>query len=126
MPRARVSDDIDHVPIDPKPTRLPKKPAPKPWPLPAFEPIQITNPLTYGHGLLPDDVPSDAPFAIFSLFFDDSTLIILRDHTNEYAELYPGADSAGARLWFPYGCGLCGIHLCQNLRCWEEHIRAIE
>ena len=24
-----------------------------------------------------------------------------------------------------YGCALCGIHLCRNLRCWREHIEAI-
>lgn len=50
-----------------------------------------------GHGLLPDNVPYDSSFDVFSLFFDENTLAILVKHTDEYAKLYPGPNSADAR-----------------------------
>ena len=58
MGRNRVSDDVDHVEQDPKLTRKSKKEPPKPWPLPSFSLMIITNPLTY-------DEPIDTNFAIF-------------------------------------------------------------
>lgn len=53
MPRNRESDDVDHVPIDPKPSKVSKKPPPTPWPLPEFTPMLIENPLTYGVNIFP-------------------------------------------------------------------------
>ena len=91
MPHKRVSDDIDHVPIDPKPSKIPKKKPPPPGPAPQHVPLLINNPLLDGHGELPPGTKADDPCAIFSLFFSDQTLSEIRDNTNQYAELYPSA-----------------------------------
>ena len=42
MPNKRVSADIDHVPVDPKP-----------WTLPAYEPIAFPDDFPYGQSQLP-------------------------------------------------------------------------
>lgn len=86
MPHKRSSDDVDHVPVDPKPTKKPRKKAPEPWPIPAYKPIAIANPLTYGQSQLPSPTMADSPYAIFSLFFTDEILATIRDHTNAYAQ----------------------------------------
>lgn len=86
MPHKRISDDIDHVPVDPKPTKKPRKKPPEPWTLPAFEPVAIADNLTYGQSQLPDPTMAESPYAVFSLFFIDDILAIIRDHTNEYAQ----------------------------------------
>ena len=77
MGRNRVSDDADHIPTDPKDVRLSKAPPPAEWPIPNFQPREINNDLTYSEGNLPDHVKPDDSYAIFSLFFNDSTLRIL-------------------------------------------------
>ena len=100
MPHKRVSDDVDHVPIDRKLSKRLKKKPPSPGPLPEYTPILITNPLTYGHGNLSSFIPSTDPYAIFSLFFTDKIFAILRDYINEYAQLYPSPnDLSYARKW---------------------------
>ena len=103
MGRNKASDDIDHVPIDDKHTNASKKPPPKPRALPEYHPINIKDPFTYGQSRLPPDVDSKNPYAVFSLFFNESTLQTLVNHTNEYAELYPGNESqkTHARTCFP-------------------------
>ena len=100
MPRNKVSNDIDHVRKDPQPEKAPKEPPPKPKPLPKYKPIQIKKPFTHGHGLLPDTVPND-PYTIFSLFFTESILATLVQHTNEYAFLYSGSKTPHSRAWIP-------------------------
>lgn len=103
MVRNRVSDDIDHVPIDPKPSKPSRKPPPEPWPLPDYQPIVISNPLTYGQGNLPDHVDSGSPYAIFSLFFTEYHLGIFADNTNQYAEserAQEEEDFKHARPWY--------------------------
>lgn len=99
MGRNKVSDDIDHVPIDPKPRAPAKKPPPEPWKLPKFKPTQITNPLEHGQGNLPPNVNPQDPLQIFSLFFNQQILQTLANHTNEYAALYPPPASEGSRGW---------------------------
>ena len=37
------SNDIDFMPKDPKPKKTPKEPPLEPWPLPAFEPMEIDD-----------------------------------------------------------------------------------
>ena len=101
MPRNKVSNDLDHVRKDPKPTKVPKEPPPKPWKLPKFTPVKIKKPFTDGEGQLPSTVASDDPYAIFNLFFNEETLKVLVQHTNEYAFLYPGPEKPDARTWFP-------------------------
>ena len=64
MPNKRVSDDIDHVPIDPKPSNILKK---KPPPLGStlkHISLLINNLLLNGHGELPSNVRVDAHYAI--------------------------------------------------------------
>ena len=101
MGRNRVSDDADHIPTDPKDVRPSKAPPPAEWPIPDFQPREINNDLTHGEGNLPDHVKPDDPYAIFSLFFDDSTLGILAQNTNKYAELNPAPSTPYARPWRP-------------------------
>lgn len=101
MPK-RVSDDVDHVPADPKPSKIPKKKPPPPGPPPEHTPILISNPLLHGHSQLPTHIRPDDAYGIFCLFFSEDVLCTLRDHTNQYAELYPGpADKPFIRDWWP-------------------------
>ena len=199
MPK-RVSSDIDHVPIEP-PTKKAKKAPPKQWQLPKFKPQAITGAPTHGYGSLPDDVSHDDPYAVFSLFFTEDILQTIADHTNEYAQLYPGPVTPYSRVWEPttaaelkaflgayiwmgvhpeaavkdfwninpelgpiheavtkhiqrcskrrpftelsnntlrrnkrpeqilksrYGCELCNISICNHIRCWKDHLDAIQ
>ena len=102
MPRNKVSNDLDHVRKDPKPAKAPKEPPPKPWRLPKFIPVKITKPFTDGQSQLSSTtVAFDDPYAIFDLFFSEETLRTLVQHTNEYAFLYPGPETPGARTWIP-------------------------
>ena len=102
MPHKRVSDDIDHVPIDPKPSKIPKKKPPPPGPAPEHVPILISNPLLHRHGQLPQHIELDDVYGIFQLFFSDEILSTIRDNTNQYAEFYPApADKLSSRDWFP-------------------------
>ena len=100
MPRNKVSNDIDHVRKDPQPENAPKESPPKPKPLPKYKPIQIKKPFTHGHALLPDTT-SNNPYAIFSLFFTESILERLVQHTNEYAFLFPRPKIPHSRAWIP-------------------------
>ena len=101
MGRNRVSDDVDHIPTDPKDQTPSKAPPPAPWPIPDFIPREINNPLTHGQGNLPEDIKPDDPYAIFSLFFDDFILGILVTNTNKFAELNPAPETPHARSWRP-------------------------
>ncbi len=78
-----------------------KNPPPKPWPLLKYTPVKIIKPFTDGQGQLPNTIASDDPYAIFGLFFDEETLKILVQHTNEYAFLYPASETPDSRKWWP-------------------------
>ena len=95
-----VSNDIDRVPIEP-PTKSAKRAPPKQWQLPKFKPQAITGAPTHGYGSLPDDVSHDDPYAVFSLFFTEDILQTIADHTNEYAQFYPGPVTPYSRVWEP-------------------------
>ena len=104
MPRNHVSNDVDHVPIDPKATTIPKKAAPTPWEHPAYVPISINNKLTYGQGKLPRHIDKESPYDVFSLLFTDGILDIMANHTNENAAKAlqdPPNDKPHMRLWKP-------------------------
>ncbi len=101
MGRNRTLIDVDHVPTDPKPLKSTRKPPPEPWELPTYTPLPIA-PLTHGHSNLPPHISPDQPYDIFSLFFDDETLQILADNTNEYADrCYVAEKKPYARRWLP-------------------------
>lgn len=112
MPRKRVSDDVDHVPIDPKPSKIPKKTPPTPWPLPKFNPMPIIQPYTNGAGDLPPHIDVKPPYDIFSLFFTDEILISLAESTNQNAEilLHTQEQKPCPRPWKPTTAG--------ELRAW--------
>ena len=105
MPTKRTSNDLDHILSDP-PAEPPKKsakrartPPPEPWPMPRFQPMKITNPLTYGR---PRNLGGrTSAYEVFSLFFDEETLQELANNTNEYARLNPGATKPHSRAWEP-------------------------
>ena len=100
MPRKRVSDDIDHVPIDLKPSKIPRTKPPSPSPPPQHVPILINNPLLHGQSRLPEHLEPSDVYGIFSLFFTDDILSTIRDNTNEYAKKYPSEDDKlFAREW---------------------------
>ena len=102
MPHKRVSDDIDHVPIDPKPSKRSRKDPPTPPPPPTHAPILINNPLQHGHSQIPDSIAPDDVYSIFSLFFSDEVLVRIRDNTNQYAQFHPSpADQLYTRKWYP-------------------------
>ena len=103
MPRNRVSTDADHVIPDPKPSNLAKKPPPKPWPTPPYTPLPIQQPYSIGAQQLPSHIDTTSPYDIFSLYFDESCLQEIADHTNKYAELHaPKREQAPfCRLWHP-------------------------
>ena len=101
MPRNKVSNDLDHVKQDPKPTTAPKGVPSKPKRLPKYTPVKIKQPYINGQGNLSNIVAPNDPYAIFSLFFDESTLKILVQHINEYAFLNSGPEKPDARIWFP-------------------------
>ena len=69
--------------------------------MPKFTPVKIKKPFTDGEDQLSSTVASNDPYAIFNLFFNEETLKVLVQHTNEYAFLYPGPEKPDARTWFP-------------------------
>ena len=89
MPK-RVSDDIDHVPADPKPSKIPKKKPPPPGPPPEHTPILISNPLLHGHSQLPTYIRPDNVYGIFCLFFSEDVLYTLRDLPINTLNYIPG------------------------------------
>ena len=99
MPRNKISNDLDHVKQDPKPSTVPKGYPPDPWPLPTYVPLKIKQRRTHGQGQLPNTIAPDNPYAIFNLFFSDETIQILVHHTNKYAFHNPGPETD--RPWFP-------------------------
>ena len=77
MPRNKVSNDLDHVKQDPKPKTAPKGPPPEPKQLFKYTPVKIRQLYIDGQGNLPAIIAPNNFYAIFSLFFDESTLKIL-------------------------------------------------
>ena len=73
MPK-RLSDDIDHVPINPKPQKKPRKPVPAVWKMPKYDPLPVLREQTYGEPNLPSHINASDPYVIFSLFFTDDIL----------------------------------------------------
>ena len=101
MPSNRTSNDID--PVQPTqykvpPSRVAKKPPPKPWELPDFEPLRIGDFGDHGTPNLPPTLDRHDPFAIFSQFFTSEIIDKLVEWTNKYAELHPSND-AGEQPW---------------------------
>ena len=96
----KVSNDLDHVRKEIPSTRNAKGPVPIPWQAPEFEPLKIER--KYGKSKLPNELNADDPLAVFELFFDESVLKRLADHTNQHAQLCPDPEDAPyARSWKP-------------------------
>lgn len=98
MGRNKLSDDVDHVLQDPKPTKKPKIPPPEPWEIPTFSPMEIASPPTYGHSI---KLETDDPYEIFSLFLTEDALELIATNTNRNQELNPAPRSPYARKWHP-------------------------
>lgn len=98
MPK-RASDDVDHVPIDPKPKKKPRKPAPEPWESPHFDPLPLLQYQTHGEANLPSYVDPKDPYAISGLFFTDEVIQTLADNTNAYAESHQPPPTGHERKW---------------------------
>ena len=108
MPRNRRSNDVDHVPIDPEgsSSKKSKQTPPSPWPLPAFDAMDIKKPLTHGRGRLPRDIHANKPYEVFGLFFDDGVLELIASCTNKYAagelaRIKANEFTPHARAWKP-------------------------
>jgi hypothetical protein len=106
MPSKRTSNDIDLV--EPtqyrvNPNRKAKEPPPRPWPLPAFNPLHIHDFDDHGKPNLPPNVEQSDPFAIFSQFFTNEVMEQLVDWTNKYAgqQREREEQSRRARPWQP-------------------------
>ena len=67
MPQAL--NDINFIIKDPKPTKKPKEPPLEPWPLSAFEPMQIDDYNNLGEPNIPTSLNRHNPMALFRLFF---------------------------------------------------------
>jgi Transposase IS4 len=102
------SNDIDLV----RPTQYnisknkpAKKPPPKPWDLPKFEPLAIDDWWDHGEPNLPSNVNSGSPFELFSLFFTEEYMDKIVTWTNEFAELHRTPEEKQlkhrARPWKP-------------------------
>ena len=87
MPRNKVSNDLDHVRLDPKPSKTPKGPPPTPWPLPTYTPLRIKKTRTHGQGHLLNTIPPDDPYTIFSLFFSYEVIQTLVQALIQYQQL---------------------------------------
>ena len=83
MPRARVSDDLDHVTDEPTTTKVSKSAVLKRWPMSNFRPLKIKKGLEYGLSKLPVHVSNDS-HVIFSLFFTEIVFQELANNTNRY------------------------------------------
>jgi len=108
MPTNRTSNDIDFVPLTQYPiplTRKAKERPPEPWPLPAFEPLQIKDYDNHGTPNLPPYLDPHDALGIFKLFFTDEIMDKLVEWTNKYAALHPAKEEARQlhrpRLWLP-------------------------
>lgn len=71
MPTDEAQYDVDIVPPAPKQSKQTKKPPPKVWKTPQFDPMQMKNPLSYGKGQLPPYIDPTSLYDLFSLFFTD-------------------------------------------------------
>ena len=65
-----------------------KTPPSKPWPLPEFKPLYITDWDDYSLPNLPPNINTYNPFKLFSLFFIDKIIDKLIEWTNKHVELY--------------------------------------
>ena len=101
--RARIDADlVQKTQYKVPPNKTAKKPPPKPWPLPEFEPLHIDDWDNHGSPNLPPNVNTHDPFKLFSLFFTDEIMDKLVEWTNEHAELYPLDEEAEhPRPWQP-------------------------
>jgi hypothetical protein len=101
--RARIDADlVQKTQYKVPPNKTAKKPPPKPWPLPKFEPLHIDDWDDHGSPKLPSDVDIHNPFELFSLFFTDEIMDKLVAWTNKHAELYPpDKEKEHSRLWQP-------------------------
>ena len=107
MPSNRTSNNIDLVQLTQYKVllnRVAKKPPPKPWELPDFEPLHIDDFDDHGTPNLPPTLDRHDPFAIFSQFFTSEIMDKLVGWTNKYAELHPSNDAGKkprVRPWQP-------------------------
>ena len=88
--RTRIDADlIQKTQYNVPPNQIAKKPCPKPWSLPKFEPLHINDWDDRGSPNLPSNVNTHDPFELFSLFFTDKVIDKLVEWINKHAELYP-------------------------------------
>ena len=98
MPRNKISNNLDHVRKDLKPSLTLKERPLDPWPLPTYIPVNIINPRTHDQGCLLNIIASDDLYTIFNLFFTDETIQILVNHINKYGFHYFRPKTG--RKWF--------------------------
>lgn len=107
MPK-RASDDIDHAPIDPKPSRKPRKPLPDQWDLLHFGSLPCSCCTLSGVFyhlveklicLLISASKTSTPY--FRLFFSDEIFQNFADNTNSYADSHQPTEGDHTRKWRP-------------------------
>jgi hypothetical protein len=73
--RARIDTDlVEPTWYNVRPNRTAKKPRPRPWPLPTFEPLHINDWDDHGLPNLPPGVDTHDHFKLFKLFFIDEIM----------------------------------------------------
>ena len=83
------SNDIDLVrptQYTVPPGKKAKQPAPEPWILPAFKPLQIDDFQLQGEPCLPRNVDNSDPLALFRLFFTNKIMDNIMEWINAYVE----------------------------------------
>ena len=101
--RATINTDlVQKTQYKVPPNKTAKTPLPKPWPLPKFKPLYITDWDNHSLLNLPPNINTHNPFKLFSLFFTDEIIDKLVEWTNKHTELYPSdKDNKHPRLQQP-------------------------
>ena len=97
MGRNWVSDDVDYVIQNSRPTKTSKTSSSKLWKLPQFASIKIALSFTFEESINASIISS--LYAIFTRFFTDEILQVIVNNTNMYAQLYSSPPTQHARAW---------------------------
>jgi len=90
MPQT-FSNDIDLVKYTEyivPPSKTAKEPAPTPWPLPAFETLQVDDYNDPREPNIPPSLDQHDPLALFRLLFTNQMVDKIVEWTNKYVELH--------------------------------------
>ena len=100
----RILDDVDHILVDPKLRKKPRKTVPSPpghWNLPKFDPLPLLQHQSHGEANVPSRIDPKDLYAIFDLLFTEKMLKNLADNTNFSADSHQPPAGDDTRKWRP-------------------------